>query len=229
MNHKNPIVKPKKTPRKNKSKIESKQKKTTPQKGNQKSKSSIEKKKNTTIEPVKQILNKPLKDFPNFFETIRKDDRARFNIKDRAKTSARGIINQAQAIQRSIGPKKESRVKHVFVLYSKITFALVCCVFLFIGAPMGAIVRKGGFGYPLLISILFFMLFIILNILFQKLAESYVLEAEIAVWCPLLILTPIGIILTKRAMEDKKVLNTDRITSAITKIINSLKKRNPAT
>ena len=89
---------------------------------------------------------------------------------------------------------------------------------------MGAIVRKGGFGYPLLIAILFFMLFIVLNVLFQKLAESYVLPAEIAVWCPILVLIPIGFILTKRAMEDKKIINMDNYTSRFKQIFSFFKK-----
>jgi len=165
---------------------------------------------------LKQKIDKPLKDYESFYETFPNVEKERFNLKERAKTTARGILNQAEAIQRSINPKNETRVKHVFVLYSKFTFALVCCVFLFIGAPMGAIVRKGGFGYPLLIAILFFMMFIVLNILFQKLAESFVLPAEFAAWCPLLVLIPVSYILTTRALKDKKILNFDKyIASAL--------------
>lgn len=168
------------------------------------------KKKREKDKAIKQVIDKDLKEYASFFQTFPESESARFNLKERAKTSARGVFNQSQAIQRSVNPKKEIRVKHVFVLYSKFSFALVCCVFLFIGASMGAIVRKGGFGYPLLIAILFFVLFIVLNILFQKLAESYVLPAEFAVWCPLLVLIPIAFILTKRAMQDKKAVNLDR-------------------
>jgi lipopolysaccharide export system permease protein len=180
------------------------------------------KKQNEMTQILKQKIDRPLKDFDSFYSTFPEEQRGRFNLKERAKTTARGILNQAEAIQRSVYPKKESRVKHIFVLYSKFTFALVCCVFLFIGAPMGAIVRKGGFGYPLLIAIMFFMMFIILNILFQKLAESYVLPAEIAVWCPILILIPISYILTTRALKDKKILNFDRYTSKIIELFKFL-------
>lgn len=181
----------------------------------EKRKAKALKKENMLSSILKQKIDQPLKEFETFYNTFPEVEQRRFNLKERAKTTARGVLNQAEAIQRSIGPKNESRVKHVFVLYSKFTFALVCCVFLFIGAPMGAIVRKGGFGYPLLIAILFFMMFIILNILFQKLAESFVLPAEVAVWCPLLVLIPVSYILTTRALKDKKILNFDRYTSKI--------------
>ena len=191
----------------------------------QKRKAEAQKKANALSQVLKQEIEKPLKEYDSFFMTFPDAERKRFNLKERAKTTARGILNQAEAIQRSIYPKKESRVKHVFVLYSKFTFALVCCVFLFIGAPMGAIVRKGGFGYPLLIAILFFMMFIVLNILFQKLAESYVLPAEIAVWCPLMVLIPISYILTTRALKDKKILNFDKYTTMVIEGFKFLQKR----
>ncbi len=187
------------------------------------------KKKNTTVKrvPAKplldQVIEKELPAYSSFYQLFPESERVRFNIKERAKTTAKQTLNHAQANQRSINPKKESKVKHIFALYSKYTFALVCCVFLFIGAPMGAIVRKGGFGYPLLIAIMFFMLFIILNILFQKLAESYVLPARFAAWCPLLVLIPIAIILTKRALEDKKVVNFDKYANYLNWVFRLLK------
>ena len=82
---------------------------------------------------------------------------------------------------------------------------------------MGAIVRKGGFGYPLLIAIIFFMLYIVLNILFKKLAESFVIEPALAAWMPCLILAPLGILLTYKAMMDSKMLDIDRITTWVKK------------
>lgn len=98
-------------------------------------------------------------------------------------------------------------VKHIYELNVKYSFALVCMVFLFIGAPMGAIVRKGGFGYPLLISIVFFIIFILLTIFCKKLAESQALSPVVAAWVPVLALMPIGLLLTYRAINDSKLLD----------------------
>jgi len=223
----------KKKPRKvTKPKSKKAQDKATQKKKNEAARKKEEKRKSEKLKRekalsqiLKQEIDQPLKEFDTFYNTFPEAEQARFKLKERAKTTARGILNQADATQRSINPKNESRVKHVFVLYSKFTFALVCCIFLFIGAPMGAIVRKGGFGYPLLIAILFFMMFIILNILFQKLAESFVLPAEFAVWCPLLILIPVSYILTTRALKDKKILNFDKYTTKIVQAFNFLKSR----
>ena len=102
------------------------------------------------------------------------------------------------------------RVKYAYELHTKYSMAAVCLVFLFIGAPMGAIIRKGGFGYPILVATLFFILFIVLTIFCKKIAESFVVPASFAAWIPCLVLTPIGSILTSRAMNDSKLLNIDR-------------------
>ena len=103
--------------------------------------------------------------------------------------------------------------------------ALVCFIFVFIGAPMGAIVRKGGFGYPILISIIFFMIFIVLTIFCRKIAESFVLPAAIAAWVPCTVLFPIGVLLTRKAMNDSKLVNIDQYANFFKAIINLFKKR----
>jgi lipopolysaccharide export system permease protein len=85
----------------------------------------------------------------------------------------------------------------------KYSIAAVCFIFMFIGAPMGAIVRKGGFGYPLLVAIVFFMLFVILTIFCRKIAETFVVSAYLAAWIPCIILMPLGMWLTYKAMNDQ--------------------------
>lgn len=138
--------------------------------------------------------------------SIQKRDR----IFNRAQSTARSIQSQAESAERTLDRMAENRVKHVYDLYRKYSMAVVCIIFVFIGAPMGAIVRKGGFGYPILVSIIFFMIFVILTIFCQKLAESFKLPAALAAWMPCLVLFPIGLILTIRAMNDSKVIDSDR-------------------
>jgi lipopolysaccharide export system permease protein len=133
-----------------------------------------------------------------------------------------------ETTQRTLEQTIEKRVKHVFELHSKFSLAAACLIFLFIGAPMGAIIRKGGFGYPILISILFFMVFIILTIMCKKLAESNSIVPALAAWIPCIVLFPIGMVLTTKAMNDSKMLNADRwlplIQEGISKLRNFNKK-----
>jgi lipopolysaccharide export system permease protein len=123
---------------------------------------------------------------------------------NRAKTYARSMNSQSGSAARSIKSKLESRVNHVFELHNKFSMAVACILFLFIGAPMGAIVRKGGFGYPLLIAILFFMFYMILTIFSKNIAERFVIDAMLAAWLPCLILFPVSMVLTYQAMNDYK-------------------------
>ena len=124
---------------------------------------------------------------------------------------------------RSLDRLMESRVKHIYELHTKYSMAVICFIFLFIGAPMGAIVRKGGFGYPILISIIFFMLFIVLTIFCRKIAESFILTAAAAAWVPCSVLLPIGLILTVKAMNDSKLVNPDRFFILFNKVFKRSK------
>lgn len=123
---------------------------------------------------------------------------------DRAKTFALSVQNQTESTARSLLTMREQQVKYSYEMWTKYSIALVCIIFVFVGAPMGAIVRKGGFGYPILISIIFFMLFVILTIFCRKIAEAFVLPAPVAAWMPAAVLFPIGLLLTVKAMNDSK-------------------------
>ncbi|MBB4077785.1 lipopolysaccharide export system permease protein [Lewinella aquimaris] len=140
------------------------------------------------------------------------DDRVR--IYNRARSSIRSVTGQAQSAARLLPGIQESMVKHVYDMHMKYSMAVVCIIFIFIGAPMGAIVRKGGFGYPILVSIIFFVIFIILTILCRKLAESFVVDGVFAGWMPCLILFPVSLWITLSAMNDAKLVDTDRMTQA---------------
>lgn len=156
-----------------------------------------------------QIIEKDLSEYNSFAELFYGKEAHSFY--DKAKPQIRAILTQSKATQSSLYRTKEKRVKHVFEMHFKFSLAFSCVIFLFIGAPMGAIVRKGGFGYPILVSIVFFMIFITLNIMCKKLAESNTLPAVLAAWMPCLILLPVGIFLTRKAMNDEKVVDVDRL------------------
>jgi lipopolysaccharide export system permease protein len=102
--------------------------------------------------------------------------------------------------------RNKDRVKTAYELYSKYSFALVCVIFLFIGAPMGAIIRKGGFGWPVLVAIIFFVIFIFLTIMCRELAESFVMHPFAAAMMPCLVLIPIATVLTYRSMRDRTLI-----------------------
>lgn len=137
------------------------------------------------------------------FKSLAKNEKTR--VMNRARTGVRSILSRSENTTRILPTIAETRVKHVYDLHMKYSMALVCIIFIFIGAPMGAIVRKGGFGYPILVSIIFFVIFIILTIFCRKLAESFVLNDALAGWMPCIVLFPVGLWLTFMAMNDRKL------------------------
>ena len=130
---------------------------------------------------------------------------------DRAVQSARTLKSYADGAKRRLDSQRDSLVQHIYERHYKWSSALACFIFLFIGAPMGAIIRKGGFGYPILVSIIFFTLFIILTIASKKLTQSYTLQPGFAAWLPTLVIFPIGVVLTYSAMNDIKFSIAERL------------------
>ncbi len=189
-------------------------------------------KKQNTITPApaagpqlpRQELTKPLQEYPSFVETFNPADRERL-LKD-AVTQAKAGQTSLERRENQIESRRKESVKTGYELFTKYSFALVCFVFLFIGAPMGAIIRKGGFGYPILVSIIFFVTFIMLTIMCRKLAEAYILTPFWAAMAPCIALMPIGAFLTRRAMNDSQMFSTDRIDRLLLLMRRRIQKQN---
>jgi lipopolysaccharide export system permease protein len=104
----------------------------------------------------------------------------------------------------------------------KLTMSFACLVFFFIGAPLGAIIRKGGLGTPAVISILFFVIYYVISISGQKMVEEDVIGTFAGMWAASYILLPIGIFLTYKATTDSVILNIDTYLMFFKKIKDSL-------
>lgn len=113
--------------------------------------------------------------------------------------------------ERSLERLEITRRKHVYELHWKFSLAVACVVMMLIGGPMGTIVRKGGFGYPLLVSIIFFTFFIMSNISCRKLNDTQALDPVLAAWLPVLMLAAIAVFLTYKALNDAKIMDIDKI------------------
>ena len=101
----------------------------------------------------------------------------------------------------------------------KLTMSFACLVFFFIGAPLGAIIRKGGLGTPAVISIFFFVIYYVISISGQKLVEEVVIGTFAGMWAASYILMPIGIFLTYKATTDSVIMNIDTYFSFLKKIM----------
>jgi lipopolysaccharide export system permease protein len=103
-------------------------------------------------------------------------------------------------------------------LHKKLTLSFACLVFFLIGAPLGAIIRKGGLGTPAVISILFFVFYYVLSISFEKMAKEDLINPLAGMWAASYILLPIGIFLTYKATTDSSILNVETYINFVKKI-----------
>ncbi|MCD4746660.1 MAG: LptF/LptG family permease [Bacteroidales bacterium] len=185
---------------------------------------------------LKQNLNKKKDNFASsmfknfyFYSNIDTNDFNRFEISDTLKKDLLTLlskkekekiieiaINKTRRIKNNIDfAKKDSEsrnkqiYKHQAEWHRKFTLSFACFVLFFIGAPLGAIIRKGGLGLPVVISVIFFVLFHIVSIIGDKSVKSGVLEAQYGMWLASAILLPIGIFLTYKATTDSPILDTD--------------------
>ena len=99
--------------------------------------------------------------------------------------------------------------RHEIELMKKFTLSLACIIFFFIGAPLGAIIRKGGLGVPIVVSVILFIIYYIIDNTGYKLARDGVWPVWQGIWLSSAVLLPLGIFLTSRATKDSTVLNLD--------------------
>jgi len=108
---------------------------------------------------------------------------------------------------------KEMKAKdirlHEIEWHGKFSISLACLILFFIGAPLGAIIRKGGMGMPLIIAIIFFLIFHLLNMFGKNFTSQQVLTPAIGMWLAVICLTPVGIFFTYKATHDSNLFNKE--------------------
>ncbi|NLO50920.1 MAG: YjgP/YjgQ family permease, partial [Bacteroidales bacterium] len=122
--------------------------------------------------------------------------------------------------------KRRERIrKHDIEWHRKFTLSIACLILFFIGAPLGAIIRKGGLGMPVVVSILFFVIYHIISITGEKYARAGILEPEVAMWLASAILLPVGIFLTYKATTDSPLLDAEAWNKILRKLLFFVKNK----
>ncbi len=118
--------------------------------------------------------------------------------------------------------KQQNIDAHLIALHDKFVIAFACFLMFFIGAPLGAIIRKGGLGLPVVFAMLIFISFHFTNTFGKKLAEEGSLTPFLGTWMSSFILAPLAILLTYRATNDIGLINIDAILAPFQKIIKKI-------
>nr|MBA3706270.1 LptF/LptG family permease [Bacteroidota bacterium] len=128
-------------------------------------------------------------------------------------------VRSAKAYSESVALDYEndtySIIKYDIEWHRKFTLSIACLVLFFIGAPLGAIIRKGGLGMPVVVSVVFFIIFHILSITGEKLAKEETIRPYQGMWMATVILLPIGIFLTYKATSDSNLFDGSTYINAI--------------
>jgi lipopolysaccharide export system permease protein len=139
-------------------------------------------------------------------------------------------LNLARATEVHIAAQKDNFLnkirkirRHEIEWHRKFTLSFACLVFFFIGAPLGAIIRRGGLGMPVVVSIIFFVIYYVISISGEKIARESVTPAFEGMWISSFVLLPLGVFLTYKATSDSTFLNVDTYLAYLKKLTRFLR------
>ena len=157
----------------------------------------------------KPVSNKgiPLKSKTNVLENFSRSERIR--ILDGAMNNLRANKSTIDYSQQNFEQDQERINRHDIEWHRKFTLSFACIILFLIGAPLGAIVRKGGLGMPVIFSIVFFVLYHMISITGEKLAREGVLTAFWGMWLSSAVLLPVGIFLSYKATTDSALFDKE--------------------
>jgi lipopolysaccharide export system permease protein len=157
-----------------------------------------------------------------------KDRVAKASLIDRSVSTIESIKSEYYFTAANMANESYKLRRHLTEWHRKFSFAFACFVFFFIGAPLGAIIRKGGLGMPVVISVVLFIVYYIIDNMGFKMAKDGIWAAWQGIWLSTAILSPLGIFLTYKAAHDSAILNPDIYTNALKKLLGRKAGRNIA-
>lgn len=169
----------------------------------------------------KDIKKKPIpKDVLSIYSNKDKVD-----ILKMAGSNITSNIYSIETTQKDLKDKEREINKHYNALYEKFVIAFACFLMFFIGAPLGAIIRKGGLGLPIVFAVLIFITFHFINTFGKRLSQEGGMTPFMGSWMSSFILSPLAILLTYRATNDNGLINFDAITTPISQLIQKISER----
>ncbi len=143
-------------------------------------------------------------------------------IFDIAKSNVQNTKYSIEGSKIDFDSKTKNINNHWLALYDKFVIAYACLLMFFIGAPLGAIIRKGGLGLPIVFAVMIFIIFHFINVFGKKVAQEDGLTPFLGAWLSSIVLTPLAILLFYRATNDIGLINMDVIMDPIHKFVTKL-------
>lgn len=142
-----------------------------------------------------------------------------------ARNNTRQMINECEfrSMTGNVDETNRNYRLHWVEWHKKFTLSVACLIFFFIGAPLGAIIRKGGLGLPVVVSVLIFIFYYIVNVSGEKMAKTGDWEITFGIWLSSMVLAPIGAFLTVKANNDSAMFNIEGYTLPVKRFIKRVK------
>ncbi|MBE0651443.1 MAG: LptF/LptG family permease [Bacteroidales bacterium] len=157
--------------------------------------------------PVKEVADMTKIKFP-LLQNFKPEERKM--ILDYAQNNARYAKDDLLFhMDKYVKPKENLIIDHEIVWNQKFKLSLACLIFFFIGAPLGAIIRKGGLGLPLVISVLFFVIYHVISVTGEKSAKTGEMSMIFGMWLSTYIILPLGLFLTYKATSDSPLVDAE--------------------
>ena len=150
------------------------------------------------------------------------NDRDKQMVMNYAMTLVNGNMENIKNYKTAIAVKQKIINGYETEYHKRIAFSLACLVLFFIGTPLGSIIRKGGFGLPMILAIVIFVIYFFISILGKNMAESNTISPFLGGWLATFVLLPFGILLMIRATRDKGILNIDAFLQPITNFFTKI-------
>ncbi len=169
---------------------------------------------------VAKRIKKKEKVVPNVLETFEKTDRDK--ILQIASSNLKSMGYSIESSKMEMESKQKNINNHWLALFDKFVIAFACLLMFFIGAPLGAIIRKGGIGLPIVFAVLIFITFHILNTFGKKIAQENQITPFLGSWMSSIVLTPLAVLLTYRATNDIGIINMELLLKPFQKLVQKL-------
>ncbi len=172
-------------------------------------------------------LNKAHEPIKKFYASLNKDEFRR-SIEN-AQNLVRSSSSYIDSINEEVYSKKINKIDYQMGWHKKISISFACIVLFFVGASLGAIIRKGGMGLPVVVAVLFFLLYYVVSIIFEDLVIEEVYTVIFGSWFPLLLFLPLGIFLTYKAAKDSALFDLSSYIDPIKNLFKQKKNANTTT
>lgn len=148
--------------------------------------------------------------------------RSKVNILNTSISKVGRSLDNIQSNKNAFKRKRKIVNLYDIEFYNRVALSLSCLLLFFVGAPLGSIIRKGGMGLPMILAILIYVTYHFSNTFGRNLAEESSLTAVVGSWLAVTIMTPLAIILTIRATQDKGLFDFKSFFAPITQFFKNL-------